>query len=391
MAGKPLDAGNHMRNNDRNVLDLLNKKGLCSHSPHFSFAPVRLHCHRGSKATASAHSSPVAMGRGTLLDEYERGQILAFETAGWNANAIAKEIGRSHHVVATFLANKEGYGTRKSTGRPPKLTAVATRRLFREATKGQSSCSQLVADLDLPVGHRRVQQLLRNNPEFVYMKRKSTPRLSEKHKKARLVFARAHVVSARDWSQVIFSDEKKFNLDGPDGWQYYWHHLQHEEQLFSRRQNGGGSVMVWGAFSAKGRSELCILEGNQNSYAYTVTLSDYLLPFAHADHGNEYIFQQDNASIHSSRETKEWLDEQEIVCLPWPARSPDLNPIENAWAVLARAVYANGRQFADRQSLITAILRCWGEISTDYMTNLINSMPNRCADVLVLQGKKTSH
>ncbi|KAG3095181.1 hypothetical protein PI125_g16317 [Phytophthora idaei] len=44
--------------------------------------------------------------------------------------------------------------------------------------------------------------------------------------------------------------------------------------------------------------------------------------------------------------------------MEWPAKSPDLNPIENMWGVLARAVYANGRQFETRGSLISTIKRC---------------------------------
>ncbi|XP_065650344.1 uncharacterized protein LOC136078499 [Hydra vulgaris] len=52
-----------------------------------------------------------------------------------------------------------------------------------------------------------------------------------------------------EWHQVLFSDEKKFNLDGPHGYQYYWHDLRKEKETRMNRNFGGGTVMVWGAFS----------------------------------------------------------------------------------------------------------------------------------------------
>ena len=44
------------------------------------------------------------------------------------------------------------------------------------------------------------------------------------------------------------------------------------------------------------------------------------------------VFQQDNAAAHSAKFTKEYFMEAEITAMEWPARSPDLNCIENAWA-----------------------------------------------------------
>ncbi len=46
------------------------------------------------------------------------------------------------------------------------------------------------------------------------------------------------------------------------------------------------------------------------------------------------IFQQDNAPAHTSRITTAYLDSTNLRLLEWPPQSPDLSPIENAWAIL---------------------------------------------------------
>ena len=49
-----------------------------------------------------------------------------------------------------------------------------------------------------------------------------------------------------------FSDEKKWNLDGPDGYRYYRCELTKKPKYFTKRNFKGGSLMVWGAISSSG-------------------------------------------------------------------------------------------------------------------------------------------
>ncbi|KAG6583105.1 Transposase [Phytophthora cinnamomi] len=140
-----------------------------------------------------------------------------------------------------------------------------------------------------------------------------------------------------------------------------------------------------------GKSELVILEGNQSSERYIYTLSEYLLPFIDRVYGRECVFQHDNASIHTSGATKEFLKEENVDVMDWPAQSPDLNPIENMWGVLTRAVYAHGRQFQTREDLIETIKASWAAIGQDLITKLVESKPKRCIATLELHGAKTKY
>jgi transposase len=291
------------------------------------------------------------MGRGKRLSIVEQALIRGHLEHGMSKKDIAAKLNRSYTVVNHFCSDMDGYGIQKWYGPKPCLTERDRRRIFKEASRTGMSSEDLRKSTGVPVTSRRIRQVLNSSNMFQYVKRKSAPCLKPQHLSARLKFAKENVFLGDGWNNIVFSDEKKFNLDGPDGWQYYWHDLTTDEEFFSKRQSGGGSIMVWAGFSSRGKTKLAFLNGKQDSSKYTATLFDTLLPFVIENHPEGYIFQQDNASIHRSRWTKNWLHEQKITTLEWPALSPDLNPIENLWSILARAVYHHGRQFATVSAL----------------------------------------
>lgn len=122
-------------------------------------------------------------------------------------------------------------------------------------------------------------------------------------------------------------------------------------------QKGGFSEMISGAISLFRVSPLVFIDWRQDSTKHCELLRTRLLSFASEVFGKERdgSFQQDIAPIHTSNLTKQWLSNNSIKTLPWPARSPDLKVIEKGWGVMARAVYARGKHYSNVQDLKNAI------------------------------------
>jgi hypothetical protein len=150
---------------------------------------------------------------------------------------------------------------------------------------------------------------------------------------------------------------------------------------------GGGSIMVWAAFSQFSKVALVRLDVRMNSVTYQAMLSEHLLPFLQKFQAARHIFQQDNAPCHASASTKQWLMENNVQVLDWPARSPDCNPVENLWGIMVRDVYANSRQYSNTEELWQAVQEAWARASTEQLGNLVNSMPKRIFKVINKQGK----
>jgi transposase len=111
------------------------------------------------------------------------------------------------------------------------------------------------------------------------------------------------------------------------------------------------------------------------------------LPQIHRYHGTEFVFQQDNASPHRATATLSALEEEEISVLSWPALSPDLNPVENLWAILVRRVYAEGRSYQSDDELWEGILAAARTVTVEEVRALIASMPTRLTKLLTNHGK----
>uniref|UniRef100_A0A9J8CBN2 Transposase n=1 Tax=Cyprinus carpio carpio TaxID=630221 RepID=A0A9J8CBN2_CYPCA len=92
---------------------------------------------------------------------------------------------------------------------------------------------------------------------------------------------------------------------------------------------GGGSIMLWGCFSAAGTGRLVAIEGKMNVAKYRDILDENLLQSAQDLRlGRRFTFQQDNDPKHTAKITKEWLHNNSVTrpengCPPTLTIQPD--------------------------------------------------------------------
>uniref|UniRef100_A0AAZ3NMS6 Tc1-like transposase DDE domain-containing protein n=1 Tax=Oncorhynchus tshawytscha TaxID=74940 RepID=A0AAZ3NMS6_ONCTS len=109
-------------------------------------------------------------------------------------------------------------------------------------------------------------------------------------------------------------------------------------------------------------------------------LLPHVVPFlqAHPD----MTLQHDNATSHTARSVHDFLQDRNVSVLPWPAKSPDLNPIEHIWDLLDGRVRARAIPPRNVRELAGALVEEWDSISQQELGNLVESMRRRCSAVL---------
>ncbi|GFT48167.1 transposable element Tc3 transposase [Trichonephila clavipes] len=102
--------------------------------------------------------------------------------------------------------------------------------------------------------------------------------------------------------------------------------------------------------------------------------------------GDKFVFMDDNATCHRTLAVQDCLDSEGIQRLVWPARSPDLNPIENVWDALGRQVDGRNYPPTNKNTLIRALTEEWDKLPQQLLDNVVQSMVRRVECCITLHG-----
>ncbi|GFS59892.1 transposable element Tcb2 transposase [Trichonephila clavipes] len=293
------------------------------------------------------------------IEDFMHGRIIGKIEEGRKITDVAREFDIAHSVVSRLWKSFKTTGmcSRRHGGGRVRSTTPAEDRyivLYQQKGTGAPQLSRPVVCVPL----------------------------TRQHRTARLQWCREHHNwTEQDWACVLFSDKSRFSLSSDCRRQLIWREsgtAYRPENIQEKDRYPTCSIMVWTGIMINGRTRLHVVaNGTMTGQRY---IDEVLLPHVRLFRGavgDKFVFMDDNATCHRTLALQDCLDSEGIQRLVWPARSPDLKPIENVWDTLVRQVAGRNYPSTNKNTLIRALTEEWDKLPQQLLDNVVQSMVRR--------------
>jgi hypothetical protein len=312
--------------------------------------------------------------------EKKRENVALLLKSGIDKPSTAAQVGltlRTVHNIAKRISQRKKM-TRKPGSKGVKSLLKSHKNKIINILKRNPflTCQNLRDDLHIPCSAENIRLYLVKTG-FRRRKPRGILELTKFHKDQRLSWCQS-MLEWNGYEHVVYSDECSMWLhdNNHEGW--FHHELSHPLSI----DNHAGKIHVWASISFLGKICLRTFRVNNNQEVYESILRDGLQSGADSKYGGPgtWIF----SPIHTARSVKNYLQTAGILVLDWPSKSRDLNPIENLWSVLKKAV--RRRLPKNINELKLYILDEWENISDYIARDLCNSMRFRVLECIQARG-----
>ncbi|GFV60377.1 transposable element Tc3 transposase [Trichonephila clavipes] len=294
------------------------------------------------------------------LDAFTRGRIIGKLDESLSVTSVAADFGIAHSIVS---------------------------RLWRQfQTKGTATGGSVVVVHEEP--HPQMTGTLSYRPEETGGRRREK---SLDTRNRRLDDRYRVLPWSKDCTVVVclhnaLYDESRFSLSSDSHRILIWRERgssNHPSNIIERDRYGGRGVLFWGGIMFGSRTNLHIFDaGSVNGTRYC---NEILLPYVRLFRGAmglQFLFMDDNTPCHHTVDAEQLLESEDIERMHWPARSPDLNPIEHVWDFLGRCLAARTVPPVTIRELRLALQDEWTAMPQQLIHTLILSMGSRCETCL---------
>lgn len=340
-----------------------------------------------------------------MVDDFLYGKLVGLKLAGKSNHEIAAALNIGRSTVIRQLKHEQP-PSRRQKGRPPLPVLNCARRRFvrrlvEEVVKDKKTgephpryptrnslrralwCKHKIAASECTVG-RDLKAL-----GFKCYVRRFGPMRKEGDRAKRVAQSKAYLRRGEALvKRLSFSDETTFRIQAQSTCCRTMYATnprnvmpRPKEEWVAKKD----TCHFWGVIGPDFKLLLPITPGKLKAEQYKTQCLHKLAAILQERGVKQLILMQDGDRSHGTAKNIAYLKSKSIEVLQeWPARSPDLNPIENWWAILKRRVAARGPQ--NTKALQQFILEEAEKTTMEEINAMVSSFPRRLKECIRVQG-----
>ncbi|GFV08942.1 transposable element Tcb2 transposase [Trichonephila clavipes] len=325
-----------------------------------------------------------------------KGRIIGKLEEGRSVTSVAAEF---ELLTASFHDFGDNFNYRNSypgfsSGRPRATTPADDRYIVLQAKRNRRQTAGEIARhttqaTGRPISRFTVARRLHGGGLFARLPVRCVP-LTPAHRRRRSLWCWEHW-NWRDneWGRVLFTDESRFSLSSDSHRILIWNE---REAAIIPPTSLKGTGMEVAVFPFGEASCLVVVQTFTSSTQVQSTgpvivtrFIFHMCVFFRGAMGLQFLFMDDNAPCHRTVAAEQLLESEDIERMDWPARSPDLNPIEHVWDFLGRRLAARTLPPVTIRELRLPLQDEWAAMPQQLIDTLILSMGRRCDTCLAVR------